>query len=288
MISPASGSSRWDSPAKARHGALARYSGERRFNVSNPFSLEGKVAMVTGSGRGIGKATALVLAEAGADVVVLSRTAEQVEGTASEIRAMGRKALATTADVRDGQQIADLVSRTLEEFQRIDILVNNAGASFPPVATLQLSEGGWDSLMRENLKSTFMCCKAVAQPMMRQGKGSIINISSLEGVTSATTCSGYGAAKAGVINFTRSLAVEWAPNGIRVNCIVPGYISSPMVPLAVEKYPTLGENVARVPLGHMGQPEDIAYGVLYLASDRAAYTTGTMLVIDGALGCRFD
>jgi NAD(P)-dependent dehydrogenase (short-subunit alcohol dehydrogenase family) len=255
--------------------------------VDSPFLVEGKVAIVTGSGRGIGKATALALAEAGAEVVVLSRTAVDVEETAAEVHALGRRALAIPMDVRVSEQVNGLVDRTLGEFGRVDILVNNVGTSFP-VSTLQLTESGWDSLVQTNLKPPYLCGKAVAEPMIRQGGGSIINISSAEGVTSATTCSAYAAAKAGVINLTRSLAVEWAPYGIRVNCIVPGYIATKFVPLALEQYPSLRENVARIPMGHMGKAEDIAYAVVYLASEASAYVTGAMLTVDGGLTCRFD
>ena len=247
--------------------------------VSSPFSLEGKVAIVTGSGRGIGKALALGLAQAGADVVVLARTAADIENTAGEVRSLGRRALAVPTDVRSGDQVAGMVEATLKEFGRVDILVNNAGASFL-TPTLELSEGGWDALVRENLKTPFLCAKAVAGAMMSQGKGSIINISSTEGMRSAATCAAYAAAKAGVINLTRSLAVEWAPH-IRVNCICPGFIENPGLPRALEADGGLKEKLSRVPLRHMGKPEDIVGGVVYFASDASSYVTGALLAIDG-------
>ncbi|MCX5999635.1 MAG: SDR family NAD(P)-dependent oxidoreductase [Chloroflexi bacterium] len=244
------------------------------------FSLEGKVAIVTGSGRGIGKATALQLADAGADVVVLARTAADIEKTADEIRARGRRALAVPTDVRASDQVASMVKKALDTFGRVDVLVNNAGASFP-LATLQLSEGAWDALVRENLKTPYLCCKAVAEAMMKQGGGSIVNISSTEGLRAFATNAAYAAAKAGVISLTHSLAVEWAQYKIRVNCICPGFIANPLMPQALEQDKSLAEKLARVPMKHVGQPEDIGAGVIYLASDAAKYVTGAVLIIDG-------
>ncbi|RLC95980.1 MAG: 2-deoxy-D-gluconate 3-dehydrogenase [Chloroflexi bacterium] len=247
--------------------------------MSSPFSLEGKVAIVTGAGRGIGKAVALGLAEMGADVVALARTVTDIEKTAAEVRALGQRALAVPTDVRVTEQVNKAVQATLEGFGRVDVLVNNAGASFL-ARTLELSEGGWDALVRENLKTPFLCSKAVAPVMMDQGTGSIVNISSTEGMRSAATCAAYAAAKAGVINLTRSLAVEWAPR-VRVNCICPGFIENPGLPQALEADAGLNRMLARVPLGHMGKPEDIVGGVVYFASDASAYVTGAVLAIDG-------
>jgi NAD(P)-dependent dehydrogenase (short-subunit alcohol dehydrogenase family) len=250
--------------------------------MASRFDLTKRVAIVTGSGRGIGKAIALGLAQAGADVVVLARTAADIEKTASEIRALGRRALAIPTDVRVSDQIYAIVETTMKELGWIDILVNNAGASFFS-PTLQLSEGGWDALVRENLKTPFLVSKAVAPAMIKQGKGSIINISSTEGERSAATCAAYAAAKAGVINLTRTLAVEWAPHHIRVNCISPGYIENPGMPEALEQFPALKERLSRVPLQRTGKREDIVGGVIYLASDAASYVTGANLIIDGGM-----
>ncbi len=250
--------------------------------MNSLFSLKDRVAIVTGSGRGIGKAIALGLAEAGANVVVLARTATDVEQTAAEIRGLDRKALAVPTDVRSADQIDNMVTASLKEFGCIDILVNNAGASFFS-PTLQLSEGGWDALVRENLKTPFLCSKAVAPAMIKQGKGSIVNISSTEGMRSAATCAAYAAAKAGVINLTRSLAVEWAPHHIRVNAICPGFVENPGLPEALEQFPALKARLSRVPLGRMGRQEDIVGAVIYLASDASDYVTGANITIDGGL-----
>lgn len=246
------------------------------------FSLKEKVAIVTGSGRGIGKTVALGLAEAGASVVISARTVADVNRTAEEIRSRGGKALAVPTDVRLADQIDNMVKATLKEFGRIDILVNNAGASFF-ASTIQLSEGGWDALVRENLKTPFLCSKAVAPAMIQQGKGSIINISSTEGMRSAATCAAYAAAKAGVINLTSSLAVEWAPHHIRVNVICPGFIENPGLPEALDQFPALKQRLLRVPLARMGKQEDIVGAVIYLASDASDYVTGANIAIDGGL-----
>jgi len=248
--------------------------------VSSIFSLEDKVAIVTGSGRGIGKTTALRMAEAGASVVVLARTLADIEKTEEEIRAQGGKALAVQTDVRQADQVSNIIDAAVKEFGRVDVLVNNAGASFP-LPTLQLSEGGWDALVRENLKAPFLCCKAVAEVMMKQGGGSIVNVSSTEGMRSSATNAAYAAAKAGVINLTRSLAVEWSPYNIRVNCICPGFIFNPGMALALEQDAGLRAKLNAVPMKRVGQQDEIAFGAIYLASDASTYTTGAVLAIDG-------
>jgi len=250
--------------------------------MNSLFSLEGRVAIVTGGGRGTGRGIALELAKAGADVVVAARTAEAIEGVAAEIRHLGRKALAVPTDVRLTEQVANLVKRAMEEFHRIDVLVNNVGASFLKPA-LELSERGFDSLLRENLTGCFLCSKAVAEIMRKQGKGSIVNIASTEGLRAAPTNPAYGAAKAGVINLTQSLAVEWAPHNIRVNTVVPGFIETSF-PYSLE-IPELRDLFARVPLGRAAKTEEIGAAVVYLASDAANCVTGAMIVIDGGMSC---
>jgi NAD(P)-dependent dehydrogenase (short-subunit alcohol dehydrogenase family) len=250
--------------------------------VNSLFSLDDRVAIVTGGGRGTGRGIALELAKARANVVVAARTADAIEGVATEIRHLGRKALAVPTDVRLTEQVANLVERTLEEFHRIDILVNNVGASFLK-PTLELSERGFDSLLRENLTGCFLCCKAVAETMIKQGKGSIINIASTEGLRAAPTNPAYGAAKAGVINLTQSLAVEWAPHNIRVNTVAPGFIETAF-PYSLE-IPELRDLFARVPLGRAAKTEEIGAAVVYLASDAANCVTGAMIVVDGGISC---
>jgi len=245
------------------------------------FNLTDKVAIVTGAGRGIGKAIAFGLADAGADVVVAARTAGDIDTTAGEITAKGRRALAVPTDVRLSGQVANLIEKTVAEFERIDIVVNNAGGSFT-IPTMELSEGGWDAIISENLKSVFLCCKAAARVMISQGKGSIVNIASIAGLRGYTFNAAYGAAKAGVIEFTKTLAIDLVSHNIRVNAIAPGYIVTPGM-LQLDKPERIQAMSRHIPLGRLGRPEDIVGGVIYLASDASSYVTGETLLIDGGL-----
>jgi len=248
------------------------------------FSLEGKVAIVTGAGRGIGKAIALGLVDAGADVVVAARTASDIDATVGEIIAKGNKALAVPTDVRFSDPVTNLAEKTIAQFGRIDILVNNAGGTFA-APTMELSEGGWDAIVRENLKSVFLCSKAAAKVMISQGKGSIISIASVAGLRAYLNNAAYGAAKAGIINFTKTLAIDLAPHNIRVNAIAPGFIATHGALQFQKDIPTerMQRRLTSTPLGRFGQPEEIVGGVIYLASDASSYVTGQTLVIDGGL-----
>ena len=252
--------------------------------MTSMFSLADKVAIVTGAGRGIGRGIALGLAQAGADIVIADLLATEAEKTAAEIRTLGRKSLAVLADVRSDEQIANMVKRTLDEFYRIDILVNNVGVFGRQTPSLKVTGEDWDSLLQANLKGAFLCCKAVAEAMIRQEKGSIINISSLGGILPPLGFTAYNAAKAGVINMTQSLAVEWGPQHIRVNCIAPGWIETPFnSPLGFLQAPFVVSALKRVPLQRPGKPEDIAGAAIYLASDAADYVTGLTIIVDGGL-----
>ena len=239
------------------------------------------MAIVTGASRGIGKAIALGLADAGSDIVVAARTADDIDATAREIVARGRKALAVPTDVRLSDQVTNLVEKTVAEFGRIDILVNNAGGSFN-VSTMELSEGGWDAIIRENLKSVFLCSKAAAKVMIGKNEGSIVNIASIAGLRGYIFNAAYGAAKAGIIDFTKTLAIDLAPHNIRVNCIAPGSITT-------EGWLQLGETEPKrmqgrldfIPLRRFGKSEDIVGAVIYLTSGASSYVTGQTLVIDG-------
>lgn len=250
------------------------------------FSLTGRVALVTGGGRGIGKAIALGFAAANADVVVAARTAAEIEKTAEEIRAVGRRALAIVCDVTDGTQVTGMAGKCLEEFGRIDILVNNAGGG-PKRPALQQSERYWDAIMRLNLTSTLLCSKAVAEPMIRQGKGSIINIASAIGRGNMLDYSAYAVSKDAVISLTHRLSLEWAQYHIRVNAIAPGFFMTeqnrfflidPATGSLTKRAQTI---VANTPMGRFGRPEELIGTTLWLLSDGASFVHGAVIPVDG-------
>ncbi len=245
------------------------------------FDLTGKKAIVTGAGRGIGKAIAIGLARAGADVAVCARTLSDVELTAAQIRELGRKSIPLKADVRIKEEVEEIFTKTLEELRGIDILVNNAGGTF--IADfMDLSEKGWNAVVRENLTTVFLCCQEAGRVMMKEKKGSIINIASVAGMTPQPLRPAYGAAKAGIINLTQTLSNIWAPHNVRVNAIAPGYIETEGEKTLMEEMPEVKEQeIRRIPMGRAGKPEEIAAGVIYLASDAASFVTGITLVIAG-------
>lgn len=244
--------------------------------ILSKFSLKDKIAIVTGAGRGIGKGIALGFAQAGAHVAVSSRTLEQVEATADEIRKLGRKSIAVQADVRESDQVRHMIDQTVKEFGRIDILVNNAGGGFH-APLLDLSERAWDALIKENTRPVFLCSKEAARVMVEQKSGAIINISSIAGFVAGGA---YGAAKAAVNNLTISMAREWAPHHIRVNCIAPGTIETQGF---LDTTENLEELKSTIPLAFFGNPEDVALAAIYLGSEAARYVTGETLVVDGGL-----
>ncbi len=244
------------------------------------FDLTDRVAIVTGGGTGIGRGIALEFATAGADVIVASRKLENLERVASEIRGLGRRSLAIATDVRKPEDVENMVQVTLKELGRIDILVNNAGAGFNcPVE--DLSPGGWDAIVGINLKGVFLCSKAVGRVMIQQQKGKIINIASTAGLYGSPTLAHYGAAKAGVINFTKSLAQEWGKYNIYVNCIAPG-------PVVTEGFMEVlkATGITEPPPPHnilqrWGRPEEIAYAAIFLASEASNYMTGETICVGG-------
>ena len=251
--------------------------------ILQKFSLADRVAIVTGSGRGIGKSIALAFAEAGADVVVLARTVPEIEKTSAEIRAMGRRSLAIPTDVRRADQVTNMVKRAVEEFGRVDILVNNAGGTFV-TPLLSVSEDGWDAIMRENLKSCFLCSKAVAEVMVKQNKGCIINITSLAASIASIGLAPYGAAKAGMISLTQTSAAEWAPYRIRVNVISCGTVLTENMLKNIFPTPESQAEGAKLNLmRRLGQPEDIALAAIFLASDASSWVTGQTFYINGGV-----
>lgn len=243
--------------------------------------LGGKVAVVTGASRGIGRAVAVTLAGLGANVVVnYAGHAEGAEETAALVGELGLRALVLQADVTDQKQVDTMMKQALQEFGRIDILVNNAGITRDNLLP-RLGEQDWDAVLNTNLKGAYHCSKAALRPMLKARWGRIINISSVVGLSGNAGQSNYAAAKAGLIGFTKSLAKEFASRNITVNAVAPGYIATDMTADLTE------ENQARllgsVPLSRLGTPEDVARAVAFLASEWAGYITGQVIVVDGGM-----
>lgn len=243
--------------------------------------LEGKVALVTGASRGIGKAIALMLAENGADIAVnFAGSTAAAEAVADEIEKMGRKAILVQGDVSKADVCAEIVDKVVSELGHIDILVNNAGITRDTLL-LRMKEEDWDAVLNTNLKGVFNCTKAAVKYMAKQRSGSIVNISSVVALMGNAGQANYAAAKAGILGFTRSVAKEMAARGIRVNAVTPGFIKTDMTSVLSEKVVAAME--ASIPLARLGEPEDIAKAVLFLVSDNAAYITGQTLHVDGGM-----
>lgn len=245
------------------------------------FTLEGKTALVTGAGRGIGRSIALTLAEAGADVAITyARSSAAAEEVKSEIEKIGRKALIYQADAVDSKKADEVISDIVKQWGKLDILVNNAGIT-KDTLIMRMSEEQWDDVIQTNLKSVFNYSKSAVRPMMKQRSGSIINIGSVVGVSGNAGQTNYSASKAGMIGFSKSLAKELASRNVRVNLIAPGYITTDMTDQLNES--TLEAIQKSIPLGKAGDPKDIAHAAQYLASDAAAYVTGVVLHVDGGM-----
>lgn len=244
-------------------------------------NLTGKVALVTGASRGIGQATAIELAKAGADVVVNFIGNEAVaQETVEKIEALGRKAIKIKANVGDADDVQAMVDEAIATFGHIDILVNNAGITRDGLL-IRMKDSDWDEVLNINLKGVYLVTKAVAKLMVKQRAGRIINMTSVSGVTGNVGQANYSAAKAGVIGFTKTCAKELAARGITVNAVAPGFIETAMTDVLPEK---IKEGIAAtVPFGRMGQPEEIASVVTFLASDFASYITGQVLNVDGGM-----
>ena len=249
--------------------------------VGDRFALTDRVAIVTGGGRGIGRAIALAFAEAGADVVVTARTTEQIEGVAKEIQALGRRGLALTADVAMIEDIDAMVRRTMEAFGKIDILVNNAGISPYYTRAEKITPEMWDTLMAVNLRGLFFCCQAVGKVMIEQRRGNIINMASIDAVTGAPKLVAYAASKGGAVQITRTLALEWAQHNIRVNAIAPGFVATEFTRGMRENERLRQMLIDMHPIGRLAEAEDIVGAALYLASDASSFVTGSVLMVDG-------
>ena len=241
----------------------------------------GKVAIVTGSGRGIGKAIAMKLAENGATLVINdvgdSAPAEQ---TVTEIKNMNRQAMAIMADVSSSADVTKMVETAIAAYGKVDILVNNAGITRDQL-TMKMTDEEWDKVLAIDLKSVFLCTRAVLRPMLKQRSGRIISMSSVVGIIGNAGQANYAAAKAGIIGFTKTIAKEVASRGITVNAVAPGFIDTPMTQvLPEERKQALMNNI---PLGYLGTPRDIAETVAFLASEEARYITGQVISVDGGI-----
>ena len=250
---------------------------------SSQFSLEGKVGLISGGRRGIGRATALGLARVGADVVVTDCELPDLEKVAAEIRALGRRSWAMMVDVADSKQIHAAVRQVEEEWGKIDILVSNAGVRLAQRFT-EGNEEEWDRIIKINLTSHIISCRAVLDGMIERKYGKIITIASDAGRLGSTGQAVYGAAKGGVVSFTRNLAMEMARYGINVNCVSPGLIDTAMWNAVRQDSPRLAEAYERaIPWKRLGKPEEVASAILFLATDEARYITGQTVSVNGGM-----
>ncbi len=251
--------------------------------MTSPFDLTSRVALVTGAGRGIGREIARTLARAGADIVAVGLPGDALGETVADVHDLGRHGIVIEADVADPRQVDAAVARALADLGAIHVLVNCAGIARNSPAETTTDED-WARVIEVNLFGTYWCCRAVGRHMLERGSGSIVNIASMSGsvVNWPQPQVAYNASKAGVIQLTRSLASEWAARGVRVNCVSPGYIATEMTQQGLHMNPDWGRTwLEMTPMGRLGTPTDVANAVWYLASDAAAFATGTDLVVDG-------
>ncbi len=242
--------------------------------------LANRVAIVTGSGRGIGQAIALKLAEVGAIVVVNDIDEAAAQGVAGEIQAMGRQGLVVMADIGSSEDVTRLVEAAVSTFGKVDILVNNAGISRDQLL-IRMSDEDWDRVININLKSAFLCTRAALRHMLKQRWGRIISITSIVGLVGNPGQANYASAKAGIIGFTKTIAKEVASRGISANAIAPGFIDTEMTKRLGES--RRQELLKHIPLGYLGSPGDVAEAVAFLASEEARYITGQVLGVDGGM-----
>jgi NAD(P)-dependent dehydrogenase (short-subunit alcohol dehydrogenase family) len=247
----------------------------------SPFDLTGKSAFVTGASRGIGQAIAIAMAEAGADLALVARSEDGLADTAESVLAAGRKAVVLRADVTDEQAVGGAVEAAIDQLGQVDVVVNNAGGSNFMASFADLRLIGWDKLIRLNLTSAVYVCHAFARHLLDRGTGSVINVASVAGVSSAPLLAPYGAAKAALISLTKSLAVEWAAHGVRVNALCPGWTATDLNRNLWEDPEAGPRQVATVPMQRWGRPEEMAGPAVFLASEASSYLTGQAIVVDG-------
>jgi len=246
-----------------------------------PFDLTGRKAFVTGASRGIGQAISLALAQAGADLALVARGEEGLAATAEQITDCGREAHIIAADVTRQDSVEDTIAAAIRALGHVDIVVNNAGGSNFAVPFLDLRLAGWDKLIRLNLDSAMYVCHAIGDHLVGRGKGSVINVASVAGLIGSPFLAPYGAAKAGLISLTKTLAVEWAARGVRVNALCPGWTATDLNRNLWDDDTAGKATVATVPMQRWGRAEEMTGPAVFLASDASSYMTGQVLVVDG-------
>ena len=243
------------------------------------FSLDGKVAAITGATRGIGRSMAIALAEAGSDIALLQRSKEFL-GVKEEIERLGRKCFIVNCDLENASEVSEAISSVAAYFGKLDILVNNAGIQRRSPA-VDFAEEDWDAVMNVNLKTVWLLCQQAGRQMLKQGSGKIINMASLLSYQGGITVPAYAAAKGGVAQLTKALSNEWAAKGVNVNGIVPGYIATDMNEALINDETRSRQIIERIPAGRWGQADDFKGAVVFLASDASAYIHGHLLAVDG-------
>lgn len=243
------------------------------------FSLDGKVAAITGATRGIGRSMAIALAEAGSDIALLQRSKEFL-GVKEEIERLGRKCFIVNCDLENASEVSEAISSVVAYFGNLDILVNNAGIQRRSPA-VDFAEEDWDAVMNVNLKTVWLLCQQAGRQMLKQGSGKIINMASLLSYQGGITVPAYAAAKGGVAQLTKALSNEWAAKGVNVNGIVPGYIATDMNEALINDETRSRQIIERIPAGRWGEADDFKGAVVFLASDASAYIHGHLLAVDG-------
>jgi gluconate 5-dehydrogenase len=248
----------------------------------NPFDLTGKIALVTGASRGLGKHFAIELARAGADVAITSRTLASLDATAGEISALGRRVLPVALDVRDHASIQSAVATVHGHFNRIDVLINNAGCNIRKPA-LEVAWEDWNTILDTNLRGPFFVAQAVARHMVAAGRGRIVNIGSVTSVAGYAGLGPYGASRGGIKQLTMSLAADWGPQGVTVNCLAPGWFKTSQNAVMYENAEWVRYLSEKIPLRRPGAMPDLTGALIFLASDASAYVTGQTLLVDGGI-----